>query len=133
MASINSKDNKAERRVRSFLHTSGFRFRLHGCVGTSILPSGVLPGKPDIVLLRYKTVILVNGCFWHQHEGCPKARRSVTNADFWDKKLNANIQRDAANIETLNKLGWRTIVIWGCELEKRLKKLPEEIKRVKNG
>ena len=85
MSRIRSKDTKPEKIIRSILHKLGFRFRIN---------RKDLPGKPDIVLPKYKTVIFVHGCFWHQHEGCKKSSRPKSNVDFWDRKLSANLMRD---------------------------------------
>lgn len=106
MSSVRQRGTSAERLVRSFLHAQGFRFRLN---------RRDLPGSPDIVLPRYRTVIFVNGCFWHQHRGCPKARRPSSNSDYWDRKLDENVRRDKKKAAELRKLGWRVITIWQCE------------------
>jgi DNA mismatch endonuclease (patch repair protein) len=108
MAQIKSCDTKPEKLVRSLLHHIGYRFRLH--VKT-------LPGSPDIVLPRYKTVIFVHGCFWHRHEGCPYTTTPATRTEFWAKKFAGNIQRDKAAVEALAKLGWMALVVWECELK----------------
>ena len=109
MGRVRAKDTKLEIIVRKALHGAGFRFRLH---------RKDLPGKPDIVLPKRKVCIFVNGCFWHQHEGCAKARRPNTNKAFWNRKLEANVRRDKRNYERLEKLGWSVIVLWGCEIDK---------------
>jgi DNA mismatch endonuclease (patch repair protein) len=106
MASVRSKDTKPEKKVRSLLHVLGYRFRIH---------RKDLPGNPDIVLVKYKKVIFVHGCFWHQHIGCPKAKRPNTRKEFWDKKLNQNIERDKRNLRELEELGWVPYIIWECE------------------
>ncbi len=108
MSRIRSKNTKPEMRVRSFLHKNGYRFRLH---------RKDLPGKPDIVLPKYKTAIFVHGCFWHQHNNCKNASMPKSNRDFWKKKFNSNIQRDLNNQAKLRELGWQVIVIWECETE----------------
>ena len=122
MSRIKSKDTTPERVVRSFLHRNGFRFRLH---------VKDLPGKPDIVLPKYKTVIEVRGCFWHRHSGCKVATNPSTNAEFWQKKFEANVSRDKQNEQELKKLGWNVIVIWECETGKssQLEGLIERIKK----
>lgn len=111
MAKVRSSDTAPEVRVRKLLHSMGYRFRLH---------RRDLPGKPDIVLPKYKTVIFVNGCFWH---GCPICRhaqaRPRTNADYWNKKLDRNMQRDQENYAALEASGWRVLVVWECETKKR--------------
>jgi DNA mismatch endonuclease (patch repair protein) len=106
MASVRSKNSKPEKEVRSLLHAEGYRFRIH---------RKDLPGNPDIVLVKYKKVIFVHGCFWHQHAGCPKAKRPKTRKKFWDKKLNENIDRDKRNLRELEELGWISHVIWECQ------------------
>lgn len=108
MRRIRSTNTKAELIVRSLLHRAGFRFRLH---------DKALPGKPDIVLPRYKTAIYVHGCFWHGHPDCPEGRRPKSNLEYWNRKLDRNINRDVANAKLLEELGWKRIVVWGCELE----------------
>ena len=106
MSHIKSKDTKPEIRVRSFLHKSGFRFRLHRTN---------LPGKPDIVLPKYKTVIFVHGCFWHRHSGCKKSTTPKTRIEFWEAKFRENVKRDNRNLRALESEGWNVIVIWECE------------------
>lgn len=120
MSRVHGKDTKPEMIVRSFLHRKGFRFRLH---------VRELPGCPDIVLPKYKTVIEVRGCFWHRHPGCKKATIPASNRTFWCDKLQQNAVRDAKNDSALTGLGWRIIVIWECQLHNReaLKQLPELI------
>lgn len=108
MGRIRSTDTRAELTVRSMLHRAGFRFRLH---------SKALPGKPDIVLPRHKTVILVHGCLWHGHENCRRGRRPKSNTEYWNRKIDRNLNRDAANAELLRELGWKRIVVWECELK----------------
>ena len=107
MSRIRSKDTTPEKTVRSLLHKMGYRFRLH---------RKDLPGKPDIVLPKYKTVIFVHGCFWHRHENCKYASIPKTNTEFWLDKLNKNVERDKKNQAELKKLGWKVIVIWECEI-----------------
>lgn len=109
MSQIRSKDTRPEMIVRSYLHRKGFRFRLH--VKT-------LPGQPDIVLPKYKTVVEVRGCFWHKHEGCKVSNNPLSNADYWQKKFQRNIERDKKNAKELYALGWRLIVVWECETSK---------------
>ena len=108
MAQIKNQSTKPEKLVRSLLHRMGYRFRLH--VKT-------LPGNPDIVLPRYKAIIFVHGCFCHRHEGCPYTTTPTTRPEFWAKKFAGNIQRDKAVVEALAELGWRVLVVWGCELK----------------
>ena len=111
MSRIKSKDTTPERIVRSFLHRNGFRFRLH---------VKDLPGKPDIVLPKYKTVIEVRGCFWHRHEGCKDATTPSTNAVFWQKKFAENVARDKRTKQDLKSLGWNVIVVWECEVKRNI-------------
>lgn len=107
MSRIRGKNTKPELLVRSWLHRHGFRFRLH---------RKDLPGKPDIVLPKYKAVILVHGCFWHQHMGCRNATMPKTNRDFWEKKLSGNTARDNRACLLLKDLGFSVIVVWECEV-----------------
>ena len=114
MSRISGKNTKPEIVVRSLLHRLGYRFRLH---------REDLPGKPDIVLPKYRKVILVHGCFWHGHKECSRSKRPMTNESFWNEKLDKNIKRDQKNINSLKELGWQVMVIWTCEVkdEKKLK------------
>lgn len=107
MAAIKGRNTKPEILVRQILHAHGFRFRLH---------RRDLPGRPDIVLPKYKTVVFVNGCFWHQHVGCKFATKPSSRAEFWEAKLTRNVARDFENTAKLAELGWRVIVVWECEL-----------------
>ena len=107
MSRIRGKDTAPERTVRSLLHRSGFRFSLRRTD---------LPGKPDIVLPRFHTIVFVHGCFWHRHEGCPNAVLPKTRADFWLEKLSGNVDRDQRIEDKLKKMGWRVLVVWECEL-----------------
>lgn len=111
MSHIRSKDTKPEKRLRSLLHRLGFRFRLH---------RKDLPGTPDIVLPKYRTVIFVHGCFWHQHPGCKKATLPRSNVEFWKNKLEKNIERDKEVEKKLIETGWNVIVIWECEIKKHI-------------
>lgn len=107
MSRIQAKDTKPELIVRRLLWWRGFRFRLHG---------RKLPGKPDLVLPKWGAVILVHGCFWHRHEGCPYFRLPKTRTDFWDNKLGRNRERDAATVMALGEMGWRVAVVWECSI-----------------
>jgi len=109
MAGIRGKDTKPELIVRSFLHRAGLRFRLHA----------KLPGKPDLVLPKYRAAVFVHGCFWHRHEGCRYATTPANNAAFWQEKFAANVRRDSLVRQQLEKLGWLVLVIWSCELDER--------------
>ncbi|MGN0189215.1 MAG: very short patch repair endonuclease [Candidatus Cryptobacteroides sp.] len=108
MASIRSKDTNPELAVRRALHARGFRFRLH---------ARMLPGSPDIVLPKWHTVIQVNGCFWHGHNGCVHSRIPQTNSEFWRSKIERNRRRDEITYAHLTALGWRVITVWECSLK----------------
>lgn len=108
MSRIRGKDTEPEKQVRSLLHGMGYRFRLH---------RKDLPGRPDIVLSKYKAVILVHGCFWHRHRGCKYAYKPKSRIEFWKEKFRQNIERDRRKTREMKKLGWRVIVVWECELE----------------
>lgn len=107
MSHIHSKNTKPEILVRKELFRRGYRYRIN---------VSSLPGKPDIVLPKYKTVIFVNGCFWHGHEGCKFFVLPKSNATFWKNKIRQTQQRDASSILALRNIGWNVIVIWECEL-----------------
>ena len=106
MSRVRAKDTRPERTVRSLAHQLGLRFRLH---------RSDLPGKPDLVFPRWRTIVLVHGCFWHQHYGCPKCTVPQTNAEFWTAKLTRNVERDVRTKAELERLGWSVAVIWECE------------------
>lgn len=108
MSRIRGKDTKPEVKLRSLLHGSGFRFRIH---------DSRLPGKPDIVLPKYKSVIFVNGCFWHRHEGCRYCTTPATRKDFWDKKFSGTVERDRVKKQQLEEVGWDVFTVWECELK----------------
>jgi len=123
MSRIRSKDTKPEILVRKYLFSKGFRYRKY-CSN--------LPGKPDIVLPKYKTVIFVHGCFWHKHN-CNFFRLPKTNTEYWANKIENNVLRDKKNIIELKKLGWKVIIVWECELfskvvDDRLSNLEFEIR-----
>ena len=107
MAGIKGKNTKPELIIRHGLHRSGYRFRLH---------DKRLPGKPDMVFPKYKSVIQVQGCFWHGHD-CHLFKWPSTRPDFWKKKITGNRERDIRNLAALGKLGWRTLTIWECALK----------------
>lgn len=109
MSRIRGQDTKIEVAVRQHLFAEGYRFRKN---------DKRLPGKPDVVLPKYRTVIFVNGCFWHMHEGCKNATIPKTRTDFWLEKLGHNVSNDKKNQEILSSMGWKVIVLWECELEK---------------
>ena len=108
MSRIRSKNTKPEMLVRKFLFSKGFRYRLH---------DKKLPGKPDITLSKYKTVIFVNGCFWHGHKGCKYYIIPKTRTEWWINKLNTNIQKDIDSKKILEKEGWAVLIIWECDLK----------------
>lgn len=109
MSRIRSKDTKPEVLVRKFLFSKGYRYRLH---------DKKLPGKPDIVLPKYKTVIFVHGCFWHGHDGCRYYVVPKTRTDWWLAKITSNISNDRKSTEKLTLAGWKVIEIWECDLKK---------------
>ncbi|WP_163958405.1 very short patch repair endonuclease [Sphingomonas insulae] len=106
MAQVKGKDTKPEIAVRRALHSLGYRFRLH---------RGDLPGRPDIVMPKYKTAIFVHGCFWHRHSNCKKASMPKTRVDFWQDKFAANVSRDQRNEDALRTKGWNVVIVWECE------------------
>lgn len=120
MSKIRSKDTKPEIILRSELHKLGYRFRIH---------KKDLPGKPDIVLPKYKTVIFVHGCFWHYHKNCQEGRIPNTNSKFWKEKLFKNIERDKNHQSSCKNLGWKVLIIWECEIEKKLDGVIQKIKK----
>jgi DNA mismatch endonuclease (patch repair protein) len=107
MSKIRSKNTKPELALRKALFARGFRYRVN-------VPN--LPGKPDIVLPKYKTVIFLHGCFWHRHEGCKYAYTPKTNTKFWVDKITSNAERDKINAEKLTALGWNIVTVWECEI-----------------
>lgn len=111
MSCIKGKGTKPEEIVRKYLFSQGFRYRKN---------DKRLPGTPDIVLPKYRTVIFVNGCFWHGHEGCKYFVWPKNNADFWKKKIEQNIARDKRDFLLLQEAGWRVIVVWECSLKKNV-------------
>lgn len=120
MAAVKAKDTKPEKIVRSFLHAHGFRYSLF---------SKKIPGKPDMVLRKYKTLIFVNGCFWHGHD-CKKGTLPKTNPEFWKEKIDGNKERDRKNKIELKKLGWNVIIVWECQISEEY--LTELCGRIKN-
>jgi DNA mismatch endonuclease (patch repair protein) len=123
MSRIKGKNTRPEMLVRKFLHSHGFRYRLH---------DKTLPGKPDLVLRKYKTAIFIHGCFWHGHEGCKYFVVPKTRTDFWMNKINGNIGNDTKAIKALKKDGWKVIVVWECQLKPAQieKTLPALLKKV---
>lgn len=123
MSKIKGKDTKPEITVRKFLFSKGFRYRKN---------QKSLPGKPDIVLKKHSAVVMVNGCFWHGHKGCPKFKIPKSNVDFWREKITKNIKRDKVNQKRLSEMGWRIFNVWECETnEKRLSEVAIKIKKNK--
>ena len=108
MSRIKGKNTKPEMLVRRFLHAQGFRYRLH---------DKKLPGKPDVVLAKYRTVIFVHGCFWHGHAHCKYYVIPKTRTDWWLSKINGNIANDEKAILALKELGWKVINVWECQLK----------------
>jgi len=115
MSRISGVDTAPERFVRSLLHGMGFRFRLH---------DKALPGKPDIVLKKHRTLIFVHGCFWHRHEACRYCYSPKSNLEFWQAKFKRNVSRDTEVKQALRKLGWHVLTVWECEVanEKKLRR-----------
>lgn len=111
MSRIKPQNTQPEKIVRSIVHQMGYRFRIH---------KTDLPGKPDIVLPKYRKIIFVNGCFWHGHKNCLRAKLPKSNNEFWLKKIEDNKRRDINNIEALRKLGWDVLVIWQCEIKNQI-------------
>ena len=111
MSRIKNKNTKPEEIVRKFLFSKGLRYRKN---------DKCLPGHPDIVMPKYKTVIFVNGCFWHGHEECKYFVWPKSNEEFWRKKIGSNIERDEKNINKLKQLGWKVLTVWECELKKKV-------------
>ncbi|HEV2610621.1 MAG TPA: very short patch repair endonuclease [Noviherbaspirillum sp.] len=125
MAKIRSKDTKPELALRSALHRLGFRFLVH---------RKDLPGRPDIVLPKHKTVIFVHGCFWHQHSNCKDGHKPLSREHYWYPKLEKNVIRDEENRRLLESLGWKVFTVWECEiqadLQRKAKQLSERLRGV---
>ena len=119
MSRIRSTNTKPEMLVRKFLHAQGFRYKLH---------DKTLPGKPDLVLPKYKTAIFIHGCFWHGHKGCKYYVVPKTRTEWWLQKINGNIVNDEKAVKALKKDGWKIITIWECELKRD--KLENTLKKV---
>lgn len=107
MARVRAKNTVPELKVRKLLHALGYRYVLH---------AKNLPGHPDVVFPRRRTVIFIHGCFWHQHSGCKAAVRPASNAEYWQQKLTRNVSRDIETREALEAAGWRVLIIWECEI-----------------
>ncbi|MCH8032716.1 MAG: DNA mismatch endonuclease Vsr [Bacteroidetes bacterium] len=112
MSRVSQKHTKPEIIVRRFLFSKGFRYRIN---------YKKLPGSPDIVLPKYKTVIFINGCFWHGHNKCKLAKRPDTNKTYWYDKIDENIKRDNRKIKELKKLGWKVLTVWQCQIQSKVK------------
>ncbi len=124
MSRIKSQNTKPEVLVRSYLHRNGFRFRKN---------DKRYPGKPDIVLPKYKTIIFVNGCFWHKHD-CPRFVMPKSNIEYWYRKIDGNVKRDMENYRKLEAMGWRVIIVWECEVsDERLHNLVNLIRSDDHG
>lgn len=108
MASVKSKDTTPEKKVRSLVHSLGFRYRLH---------RKDLPGNPDLVFPRLKKIIFVHGCFWHGHDDCQAAERPASNKSYWNQKLDKNKKRDKENQKKLHSLGWQYLIVWECQMK----------------
>ena len=109
MSQVKSQDTSIEIKVRSYLFRNGFRFRKN---------VKKLPGKPDIVLPKYRTIIFIHGCFWHRHAGCKDATTPKTRTEFWQQKFDRNVANDRLHIKQLEKMGWHVIVLWECQINK---------------
>lgn len=122
MASVKSRNTPQELYVRKRVWGDRFRYRLH---------VRALPGKPDLVLSKYRTAIFVHGCFWHQHD-CPRAKRPSSNRDYWDRKLDGNMARDALHRRRLEELGWTVVTVWECSLESDTEKLLAKLRGIRD-
>ena len=122
MAQVKSEDTAPELFVRKALHAAGFRYTLH---------DGKLPGKPDIVLPRYRTAVFVSGCFWHGHN-CECFRPPSSNTEYWGPKIERNRERDKAVKAALRREGWKTRTVWECSLDKQTRALVKELARLRN-
>lgn len=121
MSKITGKETKPEILVRKYLFANGFRYRKN---------AKELPGKPDIVLPKFKTVIFVHGCFWHGHKGCNKSALPSTNTKFWKEKISKTVERDKTKARKLLQAGWNVLTIWQCELQSKVRE--KNLNRLKN-
>lgn len=111
MSHIRSTNSKPEEIVRKYLFSKGLRYRKN---------VSSLPGKPDIVLRKYNSIVFVNGCFWHKHD-CGRFVMPTSNTEYWSKKINGNVERDKSNIDKLESIGWKVYIIWECQLKKQVR------------
>lgn len=118
MSKIKGKETKIEVKVRSYLFKNGFRFRKN---------DKRLPGKPDVVLPKYKTVIFIHGCFWHRHQGCKLTTTPKTRTEFWINKFKKNVENDKKHQRELEEAGWKVLIIWECEIEKKFEETMTKI------
>ena len=118
MSRIRGKDTEIEIKVRKYLFSQGFRFRKN---------VADMPGKPDIVLPKYKTVIFIHGCYWHRHTGCKNCTTPNTNREFWLKKFEKNIQNDSKYKQELEAAGWKVLILWECEIENDFERLMDNL------
>ena len=123
MSNVRNRGTKPEIKVRKWLWQRGFRYRLN---------VKSVPGKPDVVLRKYRTAVFVNGCFWHGHENCKKFRVPKTRTEFWSEKISRNRRRDVKNQEILAANGWQVIVIWECELDSDFEKTMQKTEHLLN-
>lgn len=120
MSRIKGRNTGPELRLRSLLHRAGFRFRLH---------AKELPGRPDIILPKYRAAIFVHGCFWHRHQGCRNATTPSTRTEFWQSKFDSNVSRDERNRTDLRAAGWTVFTVWECELKSDASGVVERLSR----
>ena len=118
MSRIRGKDTEIEIKVRKYLFSQGFRFRKN---------VADMPGKPDIILPKYKTVIFIHGCYWHRHTGCKNCTTPNTNREFWLKKFEKNIQNDSKHQQELEAAGWKVLILWECEIENDFERLMDNL------
>lgn len=121
MAGVRQKNTKPELLLRKQLHRLGLRYRLH---------VKELPGSPDLVFPKYKTAVFVHGCFWHQHAGCRRSRRPGTRKEWWNEKLQKNIDRDKRQESTLRSGGWRVQIVWECEVLENVEEAARNLERL---